>query len=253
MGTASWAWRSYGVVLTSTALAACSGTTGQPSQHGVDASVTEGGSTTDAPSGSDTGAEAGGHGDGGDTHECAVAGDCPKGLACDLTTLSCTETCGATQPCNGGCCAGEPNGTCQEGILASACGNTGRECASCSAGFISGTTGSACEPVAGGGQCGCASATQCPPNTAGCDKTTGRCVFSCSPPGEPCMAGCCGSTSACEPGTNGTACGMSGACVNCTGNLNGSACVAGTCGCQGDTDCPAQYSCNTTMGKCTMP
>ena len=251
MGTAAWAWGSYGALLVSTALAACSGGTTQSSQNG-DASVSEGGGTTDAPSDGDTGVDAGGQG-GGDGHECTVASDCPKGLACDANTLTCTTTCGATQPCNEGCCSGEPNGTCQAGIVATGCGDTGRECASCAAGFTSGTSGSACEPVAGGGLCGCARATQCPPNSAGCDKTTGRCVFSCSWPGEPCNAGCCGTTSACEPGTGSTACGLSEACVNCTGNLNGSACVAGTCGCQVDTDCTAQYACNLTTGKCTMP
>jgi hypothetical protein len=256
MGTAAWARRGWGVVLASSALAACSGRTA-PSAHGAgDASVSDAGTTTDAPSGSDAGADVGAGADAGDdAYECASATDCPKGRACDTSTSRCTESCDATQPCNGGCCAGAPdggaNGTCQSGALETGCGHDGRQCLSCPAAFTAGTGGNLCEPVAGGGVCGCANATGCPGNSAGCDKTSGVCDFSCSYPALPCLAGCCGHAM-CEPGTSGTACGTAGSCADCTGNPNGSACVSGVCGCQVQTDCPAEDACDPTTGRCAM-
>ncbi len=257
MVSAAWARRSGAVVLAASALAACSGGKTQSPHDGVDASASDAAGATDAPSGSDTVADAGpGADDGGDASECMTASDCPKGQACDPSTSRCSETCRATQPCNGGCCAGAPdgsdNGTCQSGALNTGCGYSGRECASCPVVFGAGTGGTVCQPVAGGGTCGCSITTECPPVSAGCDKTTGVCIFSCSFPAEPCLTGCCGAGK-CEPGTSRTACGGSGVCADCTGNLNGTACVAGACGCQVVTDCPAQYACDPTTAKCTMP
>jgi hypothetical protein len=45
------------------------------------------------------------------------------------------------------------------------------------------------------------------------------------------------------------ACGAN--CQNCAGNANGSACVAGACGCNVATDCPADHSCDTTTHVCS--
>jgi hypothetical protein len=248
--------RSWGAVLAASALAACSGGKTLSPHDGVDASASDGGGSTDAPSGGDTAPDAGAAEDGGDAYECMRTIDCPRGQACDPNTFRCSLSCGAMQPCNGGCCAGAPdgsaNGTCQSGALDTGCGYSGGQCTSCPVAFGAGTGGNECLPVAGGGTCGCSIATDCPPVSAGCDKTTGVCVFACSWPAEACLAGCCGGGK-CEKGTSSTACGESGECADCTGSLSGSACVGGACGCQVATDCPAQYSCDPTTARCTMP
>src|SRR5262249_43819941 len=46
---------------------------------------------------------------------CNSAADCPTGHACDSATKTCTTSCSASSPCNGGCCNGA-TGQCSAGL-----------------------------------------------------------------------------------------------------------------------------------------
>jgi hypothetical protein len=177
-------------------------------------------------------------GDGGGPIGCTAATDCPKGQACDTTAGTCTMTCSATQPCNGGCC----NGTmCAAGDKPDACALGQPMCGTC----VGKSTGSVCIDTAGTKSCGCTTATDCPANLA-CNTTTHTCGPACDM-NTPCNGGCCSAATngTCQTGTLDTVCGNSGGlCAACASNQNGHKCIAmtggGQCGCGGTTaDCPA--------------
>ncbi|MSP58781.1 MAG: hypothetical protein EXR72_00285 [Myxococcales bacterium] len=96
---------------------------------------------------------------------CDVQTDCLKadavqnlpGLTCDLTSKSCTTTCGmgGLTSCNGGCCSGA-GGQCRGGGQDALCGVNGGFCNSCSAGC---NPGPKCNGVTGA--CGCAQINDC--------------------------------------------------------------------------------------------
>jgi hypothetical protein len=93
---------------------------------------------------------------------CLTAADCPVNKACDLSTKSCTSTCGTAGAggCNGGCC-NPTTSMCVTGGLASACGNDGGFCFTC--------------PQAGGCNLKGGNGPRCLHNDqCGCYETTGN-------------------------------------------------------------------------------
>ena len=183
-------------------------------------------------------------GDGGPIG-CSGPADCPVGQACDTTAGTCTMTCSATQPCNGGCCDGT---TCAVGDSAEACALAPPMCGSC----VGKSAGSACLDAGGAKSCGCTSAADCPPNLA-CDPTTHTCGPACDI-NTPCNGGCCSAASGgtCQTGTLTGVCGNSGGlCSDCASNQNGHKCIAmsggGQCGCDMfPADCPASSTACTS-------
>lgn len=178
---------------------------------------------------------------------CNSATDCPPNQACDPATHTCTSSCDATRPCNGGCCSAA--GTCQTGTDPAVCGNNGGACAPCSGN----QNGHLCIAVSGGGQCGCNALGDCATGASGCSAQH-LCVNNCDAT-TMCQSGCCSASSmgTCQPGTSPTLCGAAGTvCQPCAANPNGSACLpSSTCGCNGPADCPVDQACDTTTHKCT--
>lgn len=171
---------------------------------------------------------------------CSSNLDCADGDVCDPALRRCGKSC-KTEPCAAGCCS--PDGVCQGGKNASACGASGA-CADCKSAF----KGEAC---VAGGSCGCNTAADCPHTNQACDVATHSCTSTCSPT-QPCKGGCC------ENGTCGgqkkTACGGDGlACVDCTGNPAGNGCSFATkhCGCDSASDCAVGKACDTKTHICT--
>jgi hypothetical protein len=158
--------------------------------------------------------------------------DCPIGQACDLTMGQCVTYCGPTQPCNGGCCAG--NGQCHV-ESDTTCGTT--SCLDC--------TMTKEGRVCVGNVCGCQSEKDCPVAQS-CDPTKQACTSACVPKTQPCNNTCCDSfvcrdlPSACGP-----------TCTNCTAPLSNHACVSGVCGCTLDTDCATGSTCDQKSHLCT--
>ncbi|HEY2746776.1 MAG TPA: hypothetical protein VGL86_19240 [Polyangia bacterium] len=186
----------------------------------------------------------GGSGDGGGvTASCAGPGDCPTGQSCDLASGTCTTSCNATQPCNGGCCFG---GTCDPGTSTPSCALGQAVCGACTGN----SAGSACLASGASNVCGCTSSSDCLPNQA-CNTTTHTCGSACDM-NTLCNGGCCGSSGTCQTGTAPTICGNNGAsCGDCTSNQNGHQCIAvtggGQCGCNAIGDCPgSSTSCSTS-------
>lgn len=175
---------------------------------------------------------------------CNLDVDCPKGDVCDPYTHQCGKSC-KTAPCAKGCCS--PNGVCQNGDQASACGGSGT-CLDCSK-SIDGPT------CIGGGKCGCNTSADCPTGRA-CDTTAKKCVTACSDT-QRCNGGCCGANGQCTYGTTKTACGNDGGqCNDCSGNGPGTNVCAfvnkgGVCGCSSSSDCPVNMACDTKTKQCT--
>jgi hypothetical protein len=98
---------------------------------------------------------------------CNGSADCPAHYTCDMTTNTCTNTCGVsgvTTPCNGGCCAPDPTThtdpkVCVAGDQLETCGDTGNLCSNCSYSSL----GLACVQ----GHCGCTGTNplECPTGT----------------------------------------------------------------------------------------
>lgn len=171
---------------------------------------------------------------------CNSANDCPTGTACDTATNKCTTSCSATQACNGGCCSSSTGGTCVGGTANNACGSSGNVCADCA----SDVNGHVCEPIAGGGQCGCTRLADCPALATAC--TNGTCAYACVINGTTsnCSTGCCDPVShVCQPGTSSSDCGQPiTVCASCGGSTP--ICLpTRTCGCTQASDCPGGQAC----------
>jgi hypothetical protein len=182
---------------------------------------------------------------------CNSSTDCPALTACNTTTHLCGAACDMNTPCNGGCCTAANNGTCMQGTMTGACGNSGGLCSDCSMN----RNGSKCEPVNGGGQCGCMMLADCTGMSAGATScTNGICNFACDVNNK-CPNGCCSAmmNGTCQTGTGPMACGAAmGLCADCTNSAMGHACrPPGVCGCNGPTDCPMGQSCNNTTHVCS--
>ena len=176
---------------------------------------------------------------------CSGAGDCPGGTSCDPVAHKCTASCGANQPCNGGCCDGA---NCQTGTTAAQCGSNGGLCASCANSAL----GHLCNAAMGGGACGCVSANDCP-NGSTC--AAGLCSKGCSM-NAPCNSGCCSNAQngSCQPGSSATLCGGTGTlCVDCSASPSGHTCLANklACGCTRTADCPTGKACDLGTSTCT--
>ena len=195
--------------------------------------------------GTDLGIDDGGAGDlaGSGANGCTSATDCPMGQSCDTTMGTCSTSCSASQPCNGGCCDGT---ACAPGNTTATCALSGTMCGTCSAS----PDGKACLAIGGAAVCGCMSATDCPANLA-CNTTTHKCGSACDA-STPCNGGCCTSASGgtCQTGTANPVCGNNGnICGDCASNQNGHVCIVvtggGQCGCNpadannGLADCPS--------------
>lgn len=166
---------------------------------------------------------------------CEQASDCPKPLACDKDTNTCTESCfpGADE-CHDGCCSqtNPGEGVCRPGTENAACGTgaTGQACESCAGN----SAGPVCLPSR---RCGCGIDDDCDGSSLGprC-RPNGRCgcndEIDC-PDDMPCINGVCGCNDDSDcPGTQ-----------PCLGFTR-------TCGCGSEVDCPANQACNGATGEC---
>ncbi len=191
---------------------------------------------------------------GGTKCGCNFTTDCPQGQSCDPNTKTCTTTCSATQPCNGGCCDGATN-KCVGGLYAKQCGNTGGMCMDCA----DSPDGTACLS----GKCGCTNTYSCPVGQA-CNSVTKKCGTACST-NQQCNGACCtaATNGTCQPGTANNACGVAfGMCTNCTVAGVGPLCLTSgvsnqVCGCNDQTDCSAPRECKAGAGRsykwCCLP
>lgn len=183
---------------------------------------------------------------------CNGAADCPSGTACNVTTHTCSPTCGSGpsySDCSDGCC--DPNsGTCKAGSAADACDVGNAMCSSC-AGNANGTT---CVFVPGGpNKCGCNSPADCGDQRA-CNLMTHQCTTACGPT-SPCKNGCC-DNGTCAPGNLDAKCGaLGGACLDCSTASTGHLCLGGKfCGCSmpGTSECPVG-TCDVGTKLCSSP
>ena len=93
---------------------------------------------------------------------CSTSADCPMYQACQPDHV-CSNSCGATATCNGGCC-NQATSQCAQGTASAACGTNSGMCAVCAGS----TQGSVCES---NGSCGCSVAGNCRAGSA-CNTTT---------------------------------------------------------------------------------
>src|SRR5205814_731964 len=163
-----------------------------------------------------------------------------NGTAC--MNGQCQVACSMNAPCNTGCCSNAQGGTCLAGTANKACGSSST-CVDCSLA----QTGHVCIPNKD--SCGCTVSADCPPGAA-CNLATGLCSNMCNA-NQVCNGGCCtGGT--CAAGTVKNACGSQGAaCVDCSASQAGTLCIAGACGCNAATDCPAGFACDGNTHACT--
>ncbi len=208
---------------------------------------------------------------GGPGRSCSTSADCPPGMLCDPTTLTCTNpngpnrrgrsiNCTAATDCPPGMTCDTTTQTCSP-----AGGNNPLNRPSCTAPSDC-PTGMTCNPATQ--LCvQCVTASDCPTGMT-CDPTTSTCTGSasgttCTP--TTCAAqlvlcgtipdGCGGTlncgTCPCPCGTPGCEpCPPCSATTDCATTQIGHVCLSGACGCNTDTDCPAGLTCNPVLHTC---